>query len=84
MKSNRTRNRRARLLHDAASSRTRWTRCAAAAVIFRKAICACTSDWAAPSSADIEIHWPSGQVDKIADAPVNKIVTIVEGKGVRA
>ena len=32
----------------------------------------------------LEIHWPSGQMDKIADAPVNKIVTIVEGKGVRA
>jgi len=31
----------------------------------------------------LEIHWPSGQTDKIADAPVNKIVTIVEGKGIR-
>jgi hypothetical protein len=32
----------------------------------------------------LEIRWPSGQVDKASDAPVNKIVTIVEGKGVKA
>ena len=32
----------------------------------------------------LEIRWPSGQTDKVADAPVNKIITIVEGKGVKA
>lgn len=30
----------------------------------------------------IEVRWPSGTVDKIADAGVNKIVTIKEGQGV--
>lgn len=30
----------------------------------------------------IEIHWPSGSVDKIADAGVNKILTIKEGQGI--
>ena len=30
----------------------------------------------------IEIRWPSGTVDKIVDAGVNKIITIKEGKGI--
>jgi hypothetical protein len=30
----------------------------------------------------IEVHWPSGTVDKVADAGVNKIITIKEGQGV--
>jgi len=30
----------------------------------------------------IEVHWPSGTVDKIADAGVNKIITIKEGQGI--
>ena len=30
----------------------------------------------------IEIHWPSGQVDKITGAKVNSIVTIKEGSGI--
>ena len=30
----------------------------------------------------IEVHWPSGAVDKVADASVNKILTIKEGQGV--
>jgi hypothetical protein len=30
----------------------------------------------------IEIHWPSGSVDKIVDAGVNKILTIKEGQGI--
>jgi hypothetical protein len=29
----------------------------------------------------VEVRWPSGVVDKITDAPVNKILTIKEGKG---
>jgi hypothetical protein len=29
----------------------------------------------------IEVRWPSGQVDKITDAGVNKILTIKEGQG---
>jgi len=30
----------------------------------------------------IEVHWPSGSVDRIADAGVNKILTIKEGQGI--
>ena len=34
-------------------------------------------------AADIEIHWPSGQVDKLPALGVNRIYTVVEGKGVK-
>ena len=30
----------------------------------------------------IEVHWPSGTVDKVANAGVNRIITIKEGQGV--
>jgi len=30
----------------------------------------------------IEIRWPSGVVDKITNANVNKIITVKEGRGV--
>src|SRR6267154_895493 len=30
----------------------------------------------------IEVHWPSGSVDRIANAGVNKILTIKEGQGI--
>jgi hypothetical protein len=30
----------------------------------------------------IEVHWPSGTVDKVANTGVNKMVTIKEGQGV--
>lgn len=30
----------------------------------------------------IEVHWPSGTIDKIVDAGVNKIITIKEGQGI--
>jgi enediyne biosynthesis protein E4 len=30
----------------------------------------------------IEVHWPGGNVDKITDTGINKIVTIKEGQGV--
>ena len=30
----------------------------------------------------IEVHWPSGTVDKVIDVGVNKILTIKEGRGV--
>jgi hypothetical protein len=30
----------------------------------------------------IEVYWPSGNIDKISDAAVNKILTIKEGQGV--
>jgi len=30
----------------------------------------------------IEVRWPSGAIDKIADARVNKIITIKEGQGI--
>ncbi len=29
----------------------------------------------------IEVHWPGGTVDKVANVAVNKIVTIKEGQG---
>ncbi len=32
----------------------------------------------------IEVHWPSGTVDKIVDAGVNRILTIKEGQGIVA
>ena len=31
---------------------------------------------------ELEIHWPSGQVEKISKPPVNVIVTVQEGKGI--
>jgi hypothetical protein len=34
-------------------------------------------------TADIEIHWPSGQVDKLPALAINRIYTVVEGKGVK-
>jgi len=33
------------------------------------------------ASADIEVHWPSGQLDKLPELASNRIYTIVEGKG---
>jgi len=30
--------------------------------------------------ADLEVHWPSGLVDKIPATVVNRVVTVVEGK----
>jgi hypothetical protein len=36
---------------------------------------------AAATHADIEVHWPSGQVDRIAGIPANHLITVVEGKG---
>jgi hypothetical protein len=30
--------------------------------------------------ADLEIHWPSGQIDKIPGVAANKVVTVTEGK----
>ena len=32
-------------------------------------------------SANLEIHWPSGQVDKLPGVAANQIVTVVEGRG---
>jgi hypothetical protein len=29
----------------------------------------------------IEVHWPSGRVDKVTNAGANKILTIKEGQG---
>lgn len=34
-------------------------------------------------TADIEIHWPSGQVEKLPGLAANRIYTVVEGKGLR-
>jgi enediyne biosynthesis protein E4 len=31
---------------------------------------------------DLEIRWPSGQVDRIADIPSNQKITVQEGKGI--
>jgi enediyne biosynthesis protein E4 len=30
----------------------------------------------------VEVHWPSGNVDKITDAKVNSIVIVKEGSGI--
>jgi hypothetical protein len=30
--------------------------------------------------ADLEIHWPSGQVDWISSVKANQVVTVTEGK----
>jgi hypothetical protein len=30
----------------------------------------------------IEVHWPSGTIDKIADVGVNRILTVKEGLGI--
>jgi hypothetical protein len=36
------------------------------------------------SKADsVEIRWPSGRVDRLANPPANRYVTVVEGEGVR-
>ncbi|MBZ5725464.1 MAG: CRTAC1 family protein [Acidobacteriia bacterium] len=34
-------------------------------------------------TADLEIHWPSGQVDKLPSLAANHIYTVVEGKGLK-
>lgn len=33
--------------------------------------------------ADLEIHWPSGVVDKVAGVKTNQVVTVREGKGTK-
>lgn len=35
------------------------------------------------SKVDLEIHWPSGQIEKIPGIGVNRVITVVEGKGVK-
>ncbi|MBV8894873.1 MAG: CRTAC1 family protein [Acidobacteriaceae bacterium] len=35
------------------------------------------------SKADIEVRWPSGQVDKLVGVPANQTIVVVEGKGIR-
>jgi hypothetical protein len=35
------------------------------------------------ATADVEIRWPSGQVDKLPGLAANRIYTVVEGKGVK-
>jgi hypothetical protein len=32
-------------------------------------------------TVDLEVHWPSGQLDKVAGIAANRVVTVVEGKG---
>jgi enediyne biosynthesis protein E4 len=34
------------------------------------------------ATADLEVHWPSGQIDRIPSVPANRVVTVVEGKGI--
>jgi enediyne biosynthesis protein E4 len=38
---------------------------------------------AAAKQCSLEIRWPTGKVERIPNAPVNRIVTIVEGKGIK-
>jgi predicted NUDIX family NTP pyrophosphohydrolase len=35
-------------------------------------------------TADIEIRWPSGQIDKLPGLKANRIYTVVEGKGLKS
>lgn len=35
------------------------------------------------AKADLEVHWPSGTVDKIPNVKANQVVTVVEGTGVK-
>jgi hypothetical protein len=35
------------------------------------------------AAADIEVHWPSGVVDKFAAVAANRIYTIIEGGGIQ-
>jgi len=35
-------------------------------------------------AADIEVHWPSGTVDKFAEVAANRIYRVTEGKGIEA
>jgi len=37
---------------------------------------------ASAKRCSLEVRWPTGQTEKIGDAPLNKIVTITEGKGI--
>lgn len=39
---------------------------------------------AAGKIESIEIRWPSGRIDKVANPPLNKYVKVVEGEGIRA
>jgi hypothetical protein len=32
------------------------------------------------AKADIEVHWPSGTVDKLAGVAANQVITVMEGK----
>jgi enediyne biosynthesis protein E4 len=32
-------------------------------------------------TADLEVHWPSGEVDRLMGLEVNRVITAVEGKG---
>ena len=38
---------------------------------------------ATATHAEIEVHWPSGQVDRVSPVPANRLVTIVEGRGMK-
>jgi hypothetical protein len=33
------------------------------------------------ATVDLEVHWPSGTMDKVAGVKANRVVTIIEGKG---
>jgi hypothetical protein len=35
-------------------------------------------------SASLEVHWPSGQIDRVETVPANQSVTVTEGKGLTA
>jgi enediyne biosynthesis protein E4 len=32
--------------------------------------------------ADVEVHWPSGAVEKYPGEAANRLITILEGKGI--
>ena len=63
----------------AASPGAPWS--AAAPATFPRATCGPTSAWAPHETADVEITWPSGTVDRIAGVPADRIRTVREGAG---
>ena len=39
---------------------------------------------AGAKQCSLDVRWPTGQVEKYADVAVNRIIKIVEGKGITA
>ena len=60
-----------------------WTRQRVAPAICPRAIRAFTSAWERiPKIDSLVITWPSGQVDKLTNVPVDSIIAVKEGVGI--